>query len=65
MVAKNRKKEDIFSILANKKKIIKAMRIAIEAALLQHKRAGNSIVVWQNGKAVWIPPEKIVVKKRK
>jgi len=29
--------------------------------LAEHKRQGNPIAVWRNGKAVWIPPEEIVV----
>ncbi|HLA28642.1 MAG TPA: hypothetical protein VJZ49_12175 [Syntrophales bacterium] len=29
--------------------------------LAEHKLQGNPIAVWRNGKAVWIPPEEIVV----
>ncbi len=33
----------------------------VRRALLEHKRAGLPIVVMQNGKIVWIPPEEIRV----
>ena len=35
------------------------MRRAIQEALLQHKRAGNPVAVWRNGRVVWIPPADI------
>jgi hypothetical protein len=38
-----------------------AMKEAVAEALAEHKRLGNPIAVWRNGKAVWIPPEEIVV----
>jgi hypothetical protein len=39
----------------------KALRQAVREALLRHKREGNPIVVWEDGKVVWIPPEEITV----
>lgn len=33
----------------------------VRRALLEHKRSGLPIVVMQNGKIVWIPPEEIRV----
>jgi len=38
-----------------------AMRAAVDEALLIHKRAGLPVVVWENGKVVWIPADQIVV----
>jgi len=38
-----------------------ALKEAVAEALAEHKRQGNPIAVWRNGKAVWIPPEEIVV----
>lgn len=38
-----------------------ALRRAVRAALLEHKRAGNPICVWEDGRVVWIAPEDIVV----
>ncbi len=34
---------------------------AVQQALLHHKRAGNPIAVWRDGRVVWIPPEEIAV----
>lgn len=39
------------------------VRLGVAQALAEHKRAGQSIVVWQDGKIVKIPPEEIVVPK--
>ena len=38
-----------------------ALKEAVAEALAEHKRQGNPIAVWWNGKAVWIPAEEIVV----
>jgi hypothetical protein len=35
--------------------------MALKEAVAEHKRRGIPIAVWRNGKAVWIPPEEIVV----
>ena len=38
-----------------------AMRRAVREALLRHKRLGESIAVWRDGRVVTVPPEEIVV----
>jgi hypothetical protein len=38
-----------------------AIQAAVREALIQHKRAGNPIAVWENGRVVWIPPEEIEI----
>lgn len=38
-----------------------AMREAWREALLDHKRTGDPICVWENDQVVWIQPEDIVV----
>lgn len=43
------------------KEIEKILQKAVRHALLTHKRLGNSIAVWEDGKVVIIPPEDIVV----
>lgn len=40
-------------------RILKAMRTAVREALLVHKKLGNPVAVWQDGRVVWIPPEEI------
>ena len=34
---------------------------AVREALYMHKRLGNSIAVWKDGKVVIVPPEEIVI----
>ena len=41
--------------------IEEAVRRGVRDALLMHKRAGNPIAAWKDGKVVIIPPEEIVV----
>lgn len=41
--------------------IDKALGRAVRRALLEHKRAGNPICTWRDGKVVWIPPEEIEI----
>lgn len=41
--------------------VVAALRRAARSALLEHKRAGNPIAAWKNGKVVIIPAEEIEV----
>lgn len=36
-----------------------ALALAVQEALLEHKRAGNPVAVWREGRVVWIQPEDI------
>ena len=38
-----------------------AARESVREALTFHKKLGNSIVVWRDGRVVIVPPEEIVV----
>jgi hypothetical protein len=38
-----------------------ACQEAVREALLFHKRNGNSIAVWRDGRVVTVPPEEIVI----
>jgi hypothetical protein len=42
-------------------KIDAGVQAGIDLALEEHRRMGRSIVVWQDGKVVTIPPEDIPV----
>jgi hypothetical protein len=37
------------------------LRRAVNHALLMHKRAGNPVASWKDGKVIWIPAEEIKV----
>ncbi|HPM22741.1 MAG TPA: hypothetical protein PLP66_02470 [Phycisphaerae bacterium] len=52
---------DIEELMLDDALIDGALVDAVRDALLQHKRAGNPIAVWEDGRVVWIPPEEIVV----
>ena len=50
---------DLDAILADTGRIEAALRSAVRGALRDHKRAGNPIAVWRDGRVVWLPPEEI------
>jgi hypothetical protein len=39
--------------------ILNEMRHAVQEAVRQHKRAGNPIAIWRDGRVVWLQPEEI------
>ena len=41
-------------------RILKAMQEAVREALLRHKRLGNPVAVWREGRVVWLAPEDIL-----
>ena len=52
-------------LIAEEKAVDEAVNKAVRHALLAHKRAGNPVASWENGKVVLIPAEKIPVAERK
>jgi len=52
---------NISEILQNQEKVVAAIQAGIKLALLKHKQAGNPVCTWQDGKVVWISPDKIPV----
>ncbi len=52
---------DIEELMLDDALIDGALAEAVREALLQHKRAGNPIAVWEDGRVVWIPADEIVV----
>lgn len=45
--------------LCNPDKITEALKMAGRDAMRLHKQTGNPMVVWRDGKVVWVPPEEI------
>lgn len=41
--------------------IERILQAAVRETLATHKRLGNSIAVWKDGKVVIVPPEEIVI----
>ncbi|MBI3407416.1 MAG: hypothetical protein HY040_03545 [Planctomycetes bacterium] len=42
----------------------RAMGEAVRSAVRTHKLLGQPIVIWRDGKVVWVPPEEIEVDER-
>jgi hypothetical protein len=59
MSAKIRVDKQLF--LEHGKAVEDVLRRAVNQALLMHKRAGNPIATWKDGKVVLIPPDEIEV----
>ncbi len=43
----------------NIERMLEAMAVAVEEALDRHKRDGNPVAVWRDGRVVLVPPEEI------
>jgi hypothetical protein len=43
------------------KEIEKVFRLAVREALIMHKRIGNPVATWKDGKVVIVPPEEIEI----
>jgi hypothetical protein len=52
---------DVRSIMLDTDRVERALQNAVVQALIRHKRLGNPIVVWRDGKVVWIPAEEIEI----
>jgi hypothetical protein len=61
MKIKKKRKDKIAEAFANPEKITQALTQGVREALLKHKQGGNPVVVWRNGKMVWLKPEEIPV----
>ena len=50
---------DILEIMRDGKRIDEALKRAAREAILQHRRAGLPVVIWHDGRTVWVNPEDI------
>ncbi len=53
--------ETLSQILAESAAVEAAVREAVRDALLMHKRLGNPVATWQDGRVVLIPADQIPV----
>jgi hypothetical protein len=51
--------KDIGELLRDSKKIQQAIQAAVHEAVRTHKLLGRPIVVWRDGKVVWVPADQI------
>lgn len=56
---------ELANLVAQADAVEAAARQAVREALLVHKRMGNPICVWREGRVVWIPPEEISIPEEK
>lgn len=54
-------KLEIEEILEDTTLIEKTLRRAVREALMHHKRAGNPVVIWKEGRVEWIAPEDLKI----
>ena len=53
--------QTLSQILAESAAVEAAVQEAVRDALLMHKRLGNPVAAWQDGKVVWIPADQIPI----
>ena len=51
------------SIFEDTREVTRRFAVAVREALLDHKRAGNPVAIWRDGKVVIVPPDEIVFEK--
>ena len=61
MKATDQPTADIEALFDEGSAIDAALKTAVREAVLRHKRLGQPIVEWRDGRAVLTPPEEIVV----
>lgn len=59
MTANKTKKPDIDKVFADGRLIDQALAESVKKALQEHKRAGNTVAEWRDGKVVLLKPEAI------
>ena len=59
------KRVDIGRIMREGTLVDEAIRKAIRDAMLSHKRLGDPVVGWKDGKVVWIPADQIEVEEER
>jgi hypothetical protein len=52
-------KKDIGKLLEDREGMHRALTKAVRQAVLQHKKMGNPVATWRDGKVVWIQPDEI------
>ena len=60
MIARNDKRTTE-ELAQDSRVITRGLALAVRDALIRHKKLGESIAVWRDGKVAIIPPEEIVI----
>jgi hypothetical protein len=59
------RRKDIGALLADRKVVETAMRRGVLQAFIKHQQASLPVVVWSNGKTVWLSGKKLAAAIRK
>lgn len=54
-------KKDIRKLLEDREGMDRTLTRAVRQAVLQHKKMGNPVATWRDGKVVWIQPDEIEI----
>ncbi len=54
-------KQRLEKLFAESAAVLAAIRESVREALLKHKRLGNPVARWQDGRVIWIPADQISV----
>jgi len=58
---RNGRRKAPVSVFEDTREVTRRFAVAVREALLDHKRAGNPVAIWRDGKVVIVPPDEIVV----
>lgn len=56
---KDRRLSRIGQIFADGRRIDKALRSAVRAAIRDHQQDNVPVVIWRNGRIAWVPAEEL------
>ena len=56
---KNKRRKRIGTTLMNDKLVTAALAAGVREALVRHRKAGEPVAEWKNGKTVWLNPKEI------
>ena len=57
---KTDRQKDIHRIFVEDRIVIhEALKLGVRQAMLRHKRDGLQVVIYRNGKTVWVKPEEL------
>ncbi len=53
--------QQVADVLEDTRQVTQRLAVAVREALLDHKRAGNPVAIWRDGKVVIVPPDEIII----
>jgi hypothetical protein len=56
-------REELAKRFGDDDRVDSLVKLAVRRALFRHKRLGNPIAVWQDGRPVWMPAKDIPIDK--